>query len=457
MRKVWMFMLTMMVVLSMAACGGSVGSNSSVGGAEISAVGDLDSSRSPDFGTFKKTEQIAETVLVDEDNVKITATELIYDTYTVDVELLLENNSEKDLSFVCGSSGYSCNSVNGYMIPDGYMYCNVAAGKKAYEAVGFSYDELMLYGITEIADIEIGFKIEDTNYNRTYTGPRQMKTSIAGTFDYNRPYFQESIKSPTAQKACNYSAEFFAADKLHDRDGISVLSEALIVNEYGELMLLLEIMNTTKGMVYIGIEDISVNGLVCYVPTWSLDAVNPGKRYIASIDLSSVLPETYWSALGIKNIDSVDLTLNIEDQDGIAVAAPANLSLRFSDGEAPDFSGAEIYNANGVRIISKGVFESVSNYDDLYVVLLIENNSGKRIWVDDVYDSLSVNGFMMEYLFADTEIDDGDCAVIEIDLYDTSLKKSKITSISDITEIEMGLSIVADNRKLDEPKIVITY
>lgn len=132
--------------------------------------------------------------------------------------------------------------------------------------------------------------------------------------------------------------------------------------------------------------------------------------------------------------------------------------VKISDGEQFDSSGTEAYNANGIRIVSKGVFESGSDYnDDLYAVLLAENNSGKTIRVYDVYNSLSINGFMMDYYLTTVEIDDGECAVVEIDLYDSALEKSRITSISDIAELEVKLSFMSGNKTIDEPKLIITY
>lgn len=61
---------------------------------------------------FDPTATLEETVLVDESNVKITATGLKYTAYEVKVSLTLENNTDKNLSFRNGTMGYSCNSVN---------------------------------------------------------------------------------------------------------------------------------------------------------------------------------------------------------------------------------------------------------------------------------------------------------------------------------------------------------
>lgn len=198
MRKSISILLTVLLVLSLAACGATnegatVDDSSSTASTESQtpdknnnsdADDDDESQGNYELREFKKGATIEETVLVDENGVKITATELTYGNYSAEVALLIENNSDKDLSFIANSIGYSCNSVNGYMVPEGYLNCDVAAGKKASDTISIGYDTLMLYGIFEIADIEIGFDISDDDYNHTYTGPITLRTSAADGYDY---------------------------------------------------------------------------------------------------------------------------------------------------------------------------------------------------------------------------------------------------------------------------------
>ena len=74
------------------------------------------------------------------------------------------------------------------MVPEGYLNCDVAAGKKANDTISIGYDTLMLYGIYEIADIEIGFDISDDDYNHTYTGPRTIQTTAVDS-----PFFEIEV------------------------------------------------------------------------------------------------------------------------------------------------------------------------------------------------------------------------------------------------------------------------
>lgn len=93
---------------------------------------------------FSSQATIEETVLVDESDVKITATGLSYTDYSAELSLLIENNTDLDLSFYSGTAGYSCNAVNGYMSDEGYMNVDVSAGKKATEDISFDASSLAI-------------------------------------------------------------------------------------------------------------------------------------------------------------------------------------------------------------------------------------------------------------------------------------------------------------------------
>ena len=102
------------------------------------------------------------------------------------------------------------------MVSDGYLSCDVENGKKANETISFSYDGLLFYGIDEIADMEIGFAISDEDYNDTYSGPRQVKTSAFDTHDYRKDHYQETIASSAAMSAYDYDMTCFSQDPLYE-------------------------------------------------------------------------------------------------------------------------------------------------------------------------------------------------------------------------------------------------
>ena len=247
-----------------------------------------------DWREFQKTAKIDETVLVDENDIRITAEGIEYTDYSLEIPLLIENNSQKNLSFVSNSIGYSCNSVNGYMIADGYMYCDVAAGKKSNEKISISYDSLRLCGIFEIADIEIGFDISDEDYNEIYRGTGQIKTDLAEQYDYQRPSYRETIISEAAQDYFGYTMSYFSEEELLDQNGIKILSSGLIEDNDGENVLFLEVKNTTEQPIVVTTSNISLNGLGIYSFNWSSATINPGKTEVMDLELAAILDDSFW-------------------------------------------------------------------------------------------------------------------------------------------------------------------
>lgn len=411
------------------------------------------------LGDFNKNATLAETVMYEENGVKITAKGLTYTNYSADVELLIENNSGKDLTFVSGSVGYSCNSVNGYMVEDGYLNCDVANGKSANDSISFNFNTLMLYGINEIADLEIEFDISDDDYNHTYSGPIQLKTSVYDSHDYSIDNYQESIASSASMNTYNYSMVHFSTDSIYEESGVKYLSTALMRNEDGEYGLFMELENTSTQTVYVSVSDIGINGLTVYSSTWTGSSINPGKRCIIDIDMSSVINSDFQEVYGINEIASVSLSLTQSDTDGNEIVDETPIEIIIPNVESNlDLTGNEVYNNNGLTIVSKTILpDSSDDSSDIYVLMLAKNNSGKMLSVDDEYDSLSVNGIMTDYIFDSLDINDGGSAAIIIELDSSSLKNNSIMSVSDISDIEFTIEIEDENQTIDTPTISIQY
>uniref|UniRef100_UPI004057C55C hypothetical protein n=1 Tax=Agathobacter sp. TaxID=2021311 RepID=UPI004057C55C len=464
-------LLMIVLVLSLAACGQApdteMSENTEIQAeeSEMSEESDSESTSADtetsepeavDAESFQTVATIEETVLVDENNVKITATELNYTNYSVELSLTIENNSEKDLSFISGSMGYSCNAINGYMVDDGYMNAEVAAGKKANESISFSIDELAIYGITEIADIQVGFDIQDDDYEHFYSGPRQVKTTAVESYDYATDTYQKAINSGILQTVYDYTIDYYAADELYNQNGISIASEALMTNKDGEKVILLEIVNNTSELVYGVTTDISVNGLVVYSGTWSSDSINPGTRRIMDLSISSMLDKGYWDVLGIADIGDFACSFTVKDSDYENTTESQDLNINIAEGVSKiDASGAELYNENGIRIIFKGLVEDSFEYsDDIHMLLLVESNYADAISISDSYDSLSINGLMTDYIVYGLEVPSEKYAIIDVAIQASSLEKNKISGIEDIEEAEMTFEIRDDSYDtIAEPKV----
>lgn len=398
-----------------------------------------------------------ETILVDEKDVKITATALQGTSYQVELSLAIENNSDTDLSFLSGTMGYSCNSVNGYMIDDGYLNVDVVAGKKANETIKFSVDQLELMGITDIADIEIGFHIQTSDYD-TYlrTGPRQLRTSLSDSYDYSADTYQEAINNGEFAQIYSYSMEYFATEVPFEKNGVKVLSWGLVTNKDHEKTVFLEVENTSTDQIFLTTSNFYFNGLLVGGYTWSSEAINSEKRKVITLPLSSMLEESYWEIFGLTELGDITFSIGLANPDRQKIAPAEMVSLLLPGVQATfDTAGEEIYNENGLRIISKGLVESNSDYlNDVYVLFLAENGTAETLDIDVAYNSLSVNGYMTDFFGAGQDLAPGKSGILAVSMRGDSLEKNGIDALEKIEDLELSFMIRDDRyNTLAEPKV----
>ena len=143
---------------------------------------------------------------------------------------------------------------------------------------------------------------------------------------------------------------------------------------------------------------------------------------------------------------------NLADEQRIIISIPDSIATF-------DTTGTEVYNKNGIRIISKGLVLEESAYsNDIYLVLLVQNNAGTTINTRDEYNSLSVNGTMFGlYSCTDIEIPDGEWGLIKITLWSSSLEDLGIENIQDISTIEITLRFRENYTDIDVSKIKFDF
>ena len=390
---------------------------------------------------FKQDATIDETVLIDEEGIKVIAKELKYSKYNASLELTLENNSDKDITIMSGTLGYSCNSVNGIMYSGGYFNCDVKAGKKAKESVSFKYDDLLLYGIDEIAEIELGIYSSPGEFDYTYYPVSQIKTSAAGSDNYDTSAARKALNSSEKMSDKGYTVKYFAEDTLYDVDDVSIISETLFENRDGDSMLLVEAVNNSAYQSRISINSIAINGVTVCSSRWTSELINPGKTAFIDIDLASVFEKQYWDIFGISEIKSIKLGIGQSDREGKNESKPETILIPVSRSDiSADTSGTVAYDQGGVRVIYKGIAGGRYDFDkDLYMMMLVENTSGKKIYIDE--ENMSINGFMVDTMAFSTDVEDGDCVIWKVEIYESSLEDCDVKAASDIEEIEFTVEI----------------
>lgn len=434
MKKI-LLMLLAAVTLILSACGAGTGQIGNPAGATVEP---------PEMFMIKAG--IEETVMVDKRGVKITATELSYTSYSAELELTIENNSGKDLSFLCNTLRYSCNSVNGYMINDGYLNTDVPDGETVYEVISFSADELLALGITDIADIEIGFDVVDEDYDSYLrTGPIQVTTSMADICDYSADTYQTAMTSGWLTRAYNLTLNHFAKETLYDQNSVMAVSAALITDEDGGKYLFAEFENTSPDQIYVTTSDFFLNGLQIEGSRWSSDFINAGKRRVLILSLTSMLDSACWDLFGITDIADIVFSVGLRNENYNELCSEEELRVAVAKTNSSyDSTGEVLYKENDIRIIYKGLAEDSFAYsDDIHVLFLVENNCTEQIYVDTTDNTLSVNGQEVRCLCYGTEIMAGRSGILDVEIQGNSLTENGISDMADIASME--LSVTAKN------------
>lgn len=237
---------------------------------------------------------IEEQVLVEQDDVTITAQEYVSDSIFGDgIKVLLDNQSDKDILVGCNAL-----IVNDYMIQD-LFGAEVAAGKKSNEVVYLSSDELEAAGIDSVGKIEIYFNVSDANsYDTLFsTDCVTIQTSA----------FDQMDTTPND-----------AGTELYNENGIRIVGKTVDENSFWGAAILLYCENTSDRDVCIQVDDMSVNGFM--MDPFFSTTVYAGKKAIDDITLMSEDLEQN----GIISIDEIELKFNIFDNDSFDTIADSD-------------------------------------------------------------------------------------------------------------------------------------
>lgn len=226
---------------------------------------------------------ITEQVLLEENDVKITATGMESDSIWGDgIGLLIENNTVQNI-------GITCNAliVNDYMITDLFS-STVAAGKKANEVMYISSTELEAAGISNIGQIEVYFHIYDSD-------------------SYETLWDSECITIQTSNYA-NMDTEVTAeGEELYNQDGIRIVGKYVDEESFWGTAVLLYIENTTEKNISVSCDNMSVNGYMV-TPVFS-STVYAGKKAVDDITIFSSDLESN----GIEAVEAIEVNFHIYD------------------------------------------------------------------------------------------------------------------------------------------------
>ena len=280
-------------ILLLAGCSSSEADAASVTSAETSYVGASEAEQETQDVT------LAETVLFDQDGIRITATGLSTDSlFGPELNLLVENDSAQNIVV---QPNYCM--VNGYMM-DGLLSADVAAGKKANDTLDFLSNALARCGIETITDIELDLVVSDGDSWQTLyeTGPVILQTSAAG--QYTQTYDD-------------------SGEEIYNQNGIRVVAKSVNDDLFG-MGIKFYLENNTDKAVIVNADNVSVNGYMMTDLFYS--DLAPRSHAVDTLTLlGSELEDNH-----IDTITDAELSLQITDADYYqTIDSTAPITLHF--------------------------------------------------------------------------------------------------------------------------------
>lgn len=290
------------ITFTLSGCGSDTGQKKSIvaPGSGTEAAEGTQSSGDDGAGAEQTSadESISEQVLVDQDGIKITATEYVTDSIWGDgIKLLVENNSDKDYTIGCDAL-----IVNDYMITDLFS-ADVAAGKKSNEVMYLSSTELNAAGIDTVGKVEMYFHAYDSDWNNLFQNVySEIETSEFANMD----------TTPNDE-----------GQELYNANGVRIVGKTVDENSFWGTAILLYIENTSGQNVGINVDNMSINGYMMS-PLFST-TVYDGKKAIDDITILSSDLETN----GITSVDQVELQFHIYNAESYETIADSD-AITFS-------------------------------------------------------------------------------------------------------------------------------
>lgn len=235
-----------------------------------------------------EAKEVKEQVIYDENDVLIVYTGIEQGDIFTDAKFnfRIENNSEKALIFSSDNI-----SVNGYTI-SGFVYEDIAAGKKVNTSLDLYAHEMEENGISTINDIEFIFKCIDSETYRTVFETDITKITI-----------NEGAES---ENNSNDNSEL-----LFEQDGISVYYSGLGGSDWlSDYNLKFQIVNNSENNVVVSTDNCSVNDFSMSLASFYSEVAS-GKKTNDTISIyTSELEEN-----GIDKVEKIEFSLKCLNSD----------------------------------------------------------------------------------------------------------------------------------------------
>lgn len=291
MKKILLILVSLFLTLNICGCSENEESNS------------IEENKEIEIEEIEKTEEekqtkslipsIDEQVLFEYNGIKLTAISIEEDWLGPQLKILIENESDKNISVSLEGI-----AVNDCMV-SAWLYEDVGTGKKSNATFDIWSTKLSDAGITNIGKIDMYFRIIDSdNFDEIYeSGEIELLTSLYDVMDVEIDDIGEEMVNQSGVKIVGKGV----SNDLIWGDGVVVYIE-----------------NNTDRNIVVTTDDLSVNGYM--VTGFLYQSVRPGKKAIESIILSSSDLEDN----GIESIEELSLSFEIYDEDNFHTILKTN-------------------------------------------------------------------------------------------------------------------------------------
>ena len=287
--------LALLLVFSLAGCGSS--STEKLSTEVNDKLAEISNTIEENKPAVSKTEEpesksdeitFEELVVIDNDECVIKITNIDpEDLWGYTVKVSLENKSA-DKTYMFSVENAAVNGVES----DPFFATEVAPGKKSNNDISFNNDTLKDNGIKEFTDIEITFKVYDSN--------DWMADPVALETVHVYPFGEE--------KATAFEREGQPTDTvLFDDENVSVIIVGYTNDPIWGYTVNLYLANKTDTPLMYSVDEVSVNGYMAD-PFWG-KVVQPGKVAFSNISWS----DTTFEENGITDVAEIEMLFNIYD------------------------------------------------------------------------------------------------------------------------------------------------
>lgn len=297
MKRILLMSSIFALLLSLAACSPADQENTPMPNAEAFVE-----TTEPTAETTAELTAFDSFIAIDNEFCTVTITALEPDAmwgYTVKAEL---ENKSADTTYMFSVDSAAVNGV----MSDPFFASEVAAGKKANVDISFDSAALAEYGIADITDIELSFRVYDSN--------DWEAAAVAEETFHIYPFGEENVTVFTRPIQDTDTV-------LMDNEYVTVLVTGYEIDPLWGYTANLFILNKTDVTLMVSVDEASVNGFMA--DPFYATSVIPGKCSFSSMSWS----ESTLEDNGITEVSEIAFVLRVYDYD---------------DWSAPDFANEPI-------------------------------------------------------------------------------------------------------------------